>query len=116
MRIFVSGPYTQGDPVVNTRNAILCGEEILKLGHSPYIPHLTHLWHFLCPGPLEQWYKHDLEWLVLCDGVIRLPGHSLGADKECLVATQVDIPIFYGIIEFKEYLQKRGIRPHGRAT
>ncbi len=61
MKVFVSGPYTHPDPVVNTRNAILAGEDIVRLGHTPYIPHLNHLWHLVCPHDPMFWYEYDLK-------------------------------------------------------
>ncbi len=95
MIIFISGPYAKPDPVVNTRNAILAGEEVLKLGHIPFIPHLNHLWHLVSPHPEEFWYAHDLIWLRKCDAILRLPGESRGADNEMKMAKK------WGIEEFK---------------
>jgi hypothetical protein len=97
MYIYIAGPYTHPDPVVNTRNAIKAGEEIIKLGHTPYIPHLTLLWHFLEPHSVEFWYNYDLEWLDKCDLLFRLPGESWGASKEEEYARAYDIPIVYDI-------------------
>lgn len=34
MRIYVAGPYMLGDPVVNTRNAVLVAEALVQKGHS----------------------------------------------------------------------------------
>ena len=103
MKIYIAGPYTKGDVVVNVRNAILAGQALLEAGHSPYIPHLTHFWHFLIPGPWEQWIKHDKEWISVCDAFIRLEGESVGADLEVGVAHSLGIPVFTSIEEILRF-------------
>ncbi len=94
MLVFISGPYAKPDPVVNTRNAILAGEEVLKLGHIPFIPHLNHLWHLISPHNEDFWYAYDLIWLRKCDAILRLPGESKGADNEMVKAKAWGIPEF----------------------
>ncbi len=101
MLIFISGPYTHPDPVINVRNAILAGEEVLKLGHNPWIPHLNHLWHLVSPHPEEFWYAYDLIWLRKCDAILRLPGESKGADKEMKLAKIRGMKIFRSIGEIE---------------
>ncbi len=101
MRIFISGPYANPDPVVNTRNAILAGEEVARLGHIPFIPHLNIQWHMICPHEPDFWYQYDLKWLAICDAILRLPGESLGADREIEYALSKRKKIFYGIAELR---------------
>lgn len=103
MRIYVAGPYTKGDVAVNVRNAILAGNNLRALGHAPYIPHLTHFWHMLIPHDIDYWYKVDLEWLDACDGLLRLPGESAGADNEVKYAHGIGIPVFYSIDEIYKH-------------
>lgn len=92
--IYIAGPYTHPDPVVNTRRAIEAGEILRSMGFVPFIPHLTHLWHLVKPHSIDYWYDFDIEWLKRCDGLIRLPGESVGADKEVEIARIMGIPIF----------------------
>lgn len=99
MRIFISGPYTNPDPCINTRKAILVGEEVMKMGHIPFIPHLNHLWHLISPHPIYFWYEYDLEWLKVCDVILRLPGESDGAIKEVEFAVSNGIRVIYDINE-----------------
>ncbi len=94
MRVYIAGPYTNGDIAVNVRNAILAGQAVLERGHTPYVPHLIHFWHLLCPGPRQQWIDLDLAWLQVCEGVLRLPGESVGADLEVKRASELGIPIY----------------------
>ena len=44
-RIYVAGPYTQGDSCVNTRNALDVGNRLMDKGMAPFVPHLSHFWH-----------------------------------------------------------------------
>ncbi len=99
MRIFISGPYTSPDPCINTRNAVLAGEELIKKGHIPFIPHLNHLWHLISPHVIDFWYEFDLRWLEVCDAIVRLPGESYGADKEVEFAISNGIRVIYDIDE-----------------
>lgn len=93
MRVYIAGPYSQGDPVLNVRDAITAAETVLAASHSPYVPHLTMLWHLIAPHDVGFWYAHDLEWLAVCDAVLRLPGDSVGADAEVKEAERLGIPV-----------------------
>lgn len=93
--VYVAGPYTNPDPVENTRKAVLAGLRIYDLGLGvPLVPHLTMFMHLLDPRPLEFWYEYDLRHLERCDAVLRLPGASVGADREVAHAQLVGIPVF----------------------
>ena len=98
-RIYVAGPYAHPDPVINTRNAILAGEELVRRGYTPYIPHLNMLWHTVAPHEPDFWYAYDLEWLPCCQGLLRLPGASTGADREVEHAKVLGIPVYHSIEE-----------------
>ena len=102
MKVYIAGPYTNGDVAVNVRTAIEAADAVLKAGHTPFLPHLAHFWHLVCPGPYEQWIKWDLEWLPSCDVLIRLPGQSSGRDNEVHNAEKLGLPIFYGVENFLE--------------
>jgi len=82
MIIYIIGPYTKGDTVINVRIAILAAEEILAKGHIPYIPHLTHFWHLLFPKPHQFWLDYDKNFIPFCDAAYRIPGESSGGDSE----------------------------------
>ncbi len=99
MKVFISGPYTSGDPVINVRNAILAAEKVIEKGHTPFIPHLNHLWHLICPHDILYWYSYDLEWLDICDIILRLPGRSKGASREVSHAKACGKRVIYDINE-----------------
>jgi len=42
-----------------------------------------------------------MEWITVCDCVLRLEGESPGADAEVVLAKKKGIPVFYSIDELK---------------
>lgn len=99
MFIYVAGPYTKGDVAENVRNAITVGNNLRALGHVPFVPHLTHFWHFLIPHDIDYWYQYDLQWLEKCDALFRFPGESKGADNEEAVARGLGLPVYTSYLE-----------------
>jgi hypothetical protein len=99
LKIYIAAPYSGGDVAQNIRNAVIAAEEIVFLGHTPYVPHLMHLWHMIQPHPIEFWYRYDFEWLAECDALLRLEGESVGADAEVKFAESMGIPVFHRIDE-----------------
>lgn len=97
--IYIAGPYTNGDPVLNVRKAIEAGEQLRGLGYVPFIPHLTHLWHLISPHDYDYWLKYDNEWLAKCDGLVRLPGYSRGADSEVELMLSLGKPVLYIVMK-----------------
>lgn len=108
IRIYVSGPLTLGDVEINVRTAINAAEKLLTLGYAPYVPHLTHFWHMQFPHDHSTWLALDEEWLKVCDTVLRLPGESVGADREIAFATQHGIPVFHFIDDLTDCYGRRG--------
>jgi nucleoside 2-deoxyribosyltransferase len=100
--VYIAGPYTNGDTVINVRRAIEAAENLWDAGFTPYIPHLTMFWHFMNPHTYEFWLEYDLEWLSKCDILLRLSGESLGADKEVKFAQEKGIPVCYSVREVSE--------------
>lgn len=94
MIIYVSAPFSKGDQFVNVRNACLAGDEILKKGHIPLVPHLTALWHAISPKSWEEWMEIDTALLSMCDALVRLPGESKGADMEVAEAKKLHLIIY----------------------
>ena len=100
--VYIAGPYTRGDPVTNTGDAIRMADILVSVGYIPFIPHLSLLWHLLRPHALDFWYEYDLAWLDKCDCLLRLSGESPGADKEVEYAITKQIPVYYSVDELIE--------------
>jgi nucleoside 2-deoxyribosyltransferase len=103
IKVYIAGPYTKGDPVINTHNAIKAGEMLASFGFVPFIPHLTHFWHFLYPHDADYWYRYDFNWLDTCDCLLRLPGESKGADEEMRRMIDQGKPCFLDIPSLREH-------------
>ena len=97
--VFISGPYTIGDMAQNVRDAILAADTLAIAGFIPFIPHLNHFWHFLCPHDIYFWYQYDFAWLEKCDCLVRLAGESPGADREVIQAQKLGIPVYFSVAE-----------------
>ena len=102
IHVYIAGPYSFPDPVLNVRAAIDAAEKLWAVGMAPFIPHLTMLHHLVHPQPIEVWYERDLLWLQKCDVLLRLPGPSIGADREVAEARLAGIAVWLdldGLIE-----------------
>ncbi len=116
MKIYVAGPYTPTGVSLhdaawlahkNTVRAIRAGIRIIRKGHVPFIPHLTHYIHLETDSPLPASFyrRYDLTWLRYCDAVFFL-GPSIGANKERKWAEQHGLRIFHNISEIPTVRRK----------
>jgi hypothetical protein len=92
--VYIAGPYSHPDPVLNTRQACLLADELVAAGAAVIVPHLSLLWHAISPAPVDDWYARDLEVLAHCHAVAWLPGASEGADAEVVFAAERGIPVY----------------------
>ena len=103
--VYVAGPYTNPDPIIGTRNAVLAAEDVRSWGAVPIIPHLSMLWHLISPHEdINFWYEYDLKLLEKCDALLRLPGASSGADAEVRAADYWDIPVFIDRVDLFNWM------------
>jgi len=108
-RIYIAGPYTNGDVAMNVRNAFAAANDLADRGFAPFVPHATHFWHMLFPRPYEFWLDLDNQFLPCCQAVLRIPGESSGADKEVDLAKKLGIPVFTAIEEVVQHFLKTGV-------
>lgn len=105
-KIYIAGPYSQGDVAQNVYEAIRTANDLADKGFAPFVPHFTHFWHMMFHRPYEFWLELDKQFLSLCDGLLRLPGESVGSDKEVKFAEELNKPVFNSIRELEEYYGK----------
>ena len=105
LRVYIAGPYSGGDQCLNVRNAINAAELVVKLGGTPYIPHLNHLWELISVHSYDFWLEQDMEWLKLCHVFFRLPGESKGADIEEEAAQRHGLTICKTLDELEKALK-----------
>jgi len=99
--IYVSAPYSLGDQIDNVRFACEVGDKILAKGHIPFIPHLSHLWHFVSPKSYDEWLRIDKAFVPRCDALLRVGGESKGADLEVEFAKDNHIRVYYSLEEIR---------------
>ncbi|MCM2442613.1 DUF4406 domain-containing protein [Agrobacterium vitis] len=108
MLILIAGPYRSGtgdDPVkmaANLRALEAPSYALFQAGHVPMIGEWVALpiWHAAggtaVGDALYEEIFHPVagRLLALCDGVLRLPGASKGADNDVRIANQRGIPVW----------------------
>jgi hypothetical protein len=99
IKVYIASPYTLGDVAVNVKRQITTADYLMDLGYAPFVPLYSHFQHMFHPRPYTDWIDIDLEWVKVCDYVLRLDGESSGADGEVALAVSLGIPVVYNIEE-----------------
>ena len=105
--VYVAGPYTRPDPVLNTRDAVLAADQVLELGAVAFVPHLSLLHHAISPKPYEDWIRIAMQMLSRCDVVLRIPGESPGADREVELARELGLAAVTSVVGLEAWLRGR---------
>lgn len=105
--VYVAGPYTRPDPVLNTRDAVLTADQVLELGAVAVLPHLSLLHHAISPKPYEDWIRITMQMLSRCDVVLRIPGESPGADREVALARKLGLTVVTSLAGLEAWLRGR---------
>lgn len=113
MLVLIAGPYRSGtgdDPQKMAANLAALEKPsyaLFKAGHVPMIGEWVALPVFTAAGggeiggALYDEVFHPVAYrlLALCDGVLRLPGASTGADNDVRIAHERGIPVWYDLAE-----------------
>ena len=111
--ILIAGPYRSGtgdDPELLDRNLRRLEEAawpIFRKGHVPMIGEWVALPVLSSAGadgladPLAEQVMYPTAHRLLqhCDGVLRLPGESRGADQDVAIARARDLPVYFSLDE-----------------
>lgn len=92
--VYVSGPVT-ADPLGCVRQALPPFRALRSIGCVPFLPQLSILAAIVEHADYESWLAYDLDVLARCDALVRLDGHSPGADREQAAAEAWGIPTFH---------------------
>lgn len=106
LKVYIASPYNIGDKEKNVHRAIEAANTLWKLGLCPYVALLNHYWNKLTPKSEEEWLKMDFQWLDSCSILWRLPGKSVGAEKEIRYAKMMKIPVAYSLKEVLDFAGK----------
>jgi hypothetical protein len=89
--LYLAAPYTRPDPIENTHRIAKVATIVYEqTDWVPFVPHLSMLWHTITPRPIDFWYSYDIHVLRRCNGFVRLPGESTGADVETKIALELE--------------------------
>lgn len=93
--VYLAAPYTT-HPVHCTHQVVQRASVMQQTGIvTCVVPHLNLLWDIVLPQSSDYWLTHDLALLARSDALFRLPGASIGADREVEFATDSGIPVFH---------------------
>ena len=107
IKVYISCPYSKGDIEKNVEESMRVTNELINNGFIPFNPLYSHFQHTKYPQPYEKWLELDLEWLRVCNCVLRLPGESNGADKEVKLAKELGMSVYYSLEELIKECQGR---------
>ena len=101
MKVYLSAPYTASTEeakLANTNKAIDVALDLMVLGYTVFIPHLSHFTDTLAKNkkidlPYEMWMQQDLEWIPVCDCLVYF-GMSHGVQREIEFAKNRNIPVY----------------------
>lgn len=114
LRVYVAGPISKGDLRSNINQARDAMLRLMRAGFAPYCPHLSAYLGgdepeaLPCGTTLEDWYTLGEAMVRGCHILLRLPGESVGADREMEVARMIGMPIYTSL--------DRLIEVHGKTT
>ncbi|MBU2177434.1 MAG: DUF4406 domain-containing protein [Gammaproteobacteria bacterium] len=99
MRIFIAGPYGDHNPkdiiAENVHKADEVARNLMAQGHQVYCPHKMS-WGWEDDPRLTYAQFHELDNTFLlhwAEAIIRIPGHSPGADAEMALAEKLGLVI-----------------------
>jgi hypothetical protein len=118
LMILIAGPYRSGtgdDPdklAANLRALEAAAWPVFRAGHVPMIGEWVALPVLSSAGadgladPLAEQVMYPTAHRLLqhCDGVLRLPGDSRGADQDVAIARERGIPVWHAVEEIPGYV------------
>jgi len=105
-RVYLAGPIGPDDDgrAARLEVAMRAGEYLRRAGLFPFVPHALVHWS---GHSYECWMRYDQAWLDVCDAVLRLPGHSPGADREVARAAERALPVFDSLRALERWAAER---------
>jgi hypothetical protein len=105
LRVYIAGPITNGGKGYDMKSiheATKVHLRLIELGFVSHCPQLTVFCDFMAPNriPYGVWLDLDQCYIDDCDVILRLPGESRGADRECQYAESIGIPVLDGLGNF----------------
>jgi hypothetical protein len=97
VKVYIAGPYTNVDVGTNVHNAMIAFDRLMDAGLVPFCPHWAHYQHIMSPRVYDEWLEYTMEWISICNCIVRLPGDSEGADREVELAKIMGLRVYHHI-------------------
>lgn len=103
--VYIAGPISNGhraDPRQIYQNVKFAQKfyfELIEKGYSPICPHLSYYAWLDFPDDVhwKRWIDMDLDFVDAAFALLRIPGKSIGADKEVEYAHKLNKPVYYDV-------------------
>lgn len=110
--IYVAGAYSAPNILqcfANIKRGIEVSHTILKMGYAPFCPWLDFQYMLMFGDmKIDEFYNYTLAWLEKSDAMLLVPGYgdSVGTAGEIARAREINIPIFYDILDMNAYFKE----------
>ena len=99
IHVFIASPYgdsnDEATKTANVAKSMAAWHELAEAGFAPFCPLLSHFLHQHKQQARSMWLAQDICWLKKCDCLLKLSGHSPGADDEVAHARIQGIPVYF---------------------
>ena len=93
--IYLAGPISKPNPMHNVHSAVPIASQLMRIGLTPLVPHLSVLHDMIDPVDYEDWLSYDFRVIANCGLLVRIPGESAGADREVDEANRIGVPVLF---------------------
>jgi hypothetical protein len=102
LKVYIASPYTNGSPGNNVNRQLHAQQVLMDKGFVAFAPLVAHFSEIYYPRPEHEWLDWDLEWLKICDFLVRIRPTdgdgvevpSKGSDLEEKTARENNIPVY----------------------
>lgn len=101
LKVYIASPYTNGNTANNVRRSLDALHVLFENGFVPFSPLLNHYAEIHKHKSEEDWFNWDLEWLRMCDVLVRIrpiiDGKEIpspGSDIEQKEAKKLNLLVF----------------------
>lgn len=101
-KVYIASPYSNGWQADNVRRQLEAKHILMDHGFIPFAPLENHFCEIYQHRPEHEWFEWDLEWLAVCDILVRIRAFdskgdeipSPGADKEEQYARDLGLSVY----------------------
>lgn len=102
VKVYIASPYWDENYVTRYENVVRqmqAADALMSEGYMAFWPLHSHFVSQHFHRDESEWLEISLQWVLVCDVLLRLPGDSNGADTEVKLAEEKGIPVFHSLEE-----------------